>query len=169
MPLPLEVGVEAPEFLSCQGNWNEPIPAVDHNGNEISIKDFEGKCLALFFVTEAREQEHREPVLARLKMMDTFATKYKNANVAFVAAGVDDLGMMRKLVEKAEINFPYIPLQMFSPMGHEYNAFTSNTSAFTYVICDGKIQQSWNMDYPAKYDESHFEEVLAYIATNNLA
>ena len=169
MPLPLEVGVEAPEFLSCQGNWNEPIPAVDHNGNQISIKDFEGKCLALFFVSETKEKEYREQKIAQLKMMDTFATKYKNANVAFVAATVDEVGMMRELVEKAEIDFPYIHLQMFSPMGHEYNAYTNVTSTFTYVICDGKIHQSWNMDYPAKYGESHFEEVLAYIATNNLA
>jgi peroxiredoxin len=169
MPVPLEIGAEAPEFLSCQGNWNEPVPASDQNGNKISIKDFDGKCLVLAFLTEAREESHRQPTLNKLKMIEGFATKYKTANVSLVAAGTDDEGMMLEFVKEAELNFPYIPLNLFSPMAHEYKVYTGVTSAITYVICDGKIHQSWDNNYPKNYDAAHFEEVLAYIEANNLA
>ncbi|MCC3409899.1 MAG: redoxin domain-containing protein [Microcoleus sp. PH2017_10_PVI_O_A] len=169
MPVPLEIGAVAPEFLTCEGNWNTPVPARDQNGNEISIKDFDGKCLVLIFLTEAREEIHRQPTMKLLEMMKGFATKYKNANVSLVAAGADERGMMLELVKEAELNFPYIPLLDASPMGHEYNAYFGVTSAITYAICDGKIHQSWDNNYPKDYDASHFEEVLSYIAANNLA
>jgi hypothetical protein len=48
-------------------------------------------------------------------------------------------------------------------------AYAGVTKAFTYVIADGKIQQGWDQTVPKRFDEAHFQEVLAYIAANNLA
>jgi hypothetical protein len=37
------------------------------------------------------------------------------------------------------------------------------------VIADGKIQERWDQTPPKSFDEGHFQEVLTFIAANNLA
>jgi len=166
----LEVGAEAPEFLLCDEDYRFPKPAVDINGEAISIRDFDKKCLVLMFIGEPREKERINPRIDFLKKLSVFADECKRSGAEFVAAGMNELGMMQECVEKAEINFRYIPCDNHqTPMLHDYKAYAGVTQAFAYVIADGKIQQRWDQTVPKSFDETFFQQVLSYIATNNLA
>src|ERR687886_897932 len=105
-----------------------------------------------------------------LKKLSAFADECKRLGAELVAAGTNELGMLKECVEKAGINFRYIPCNNHDiPMLHNYKAYAGVTQAFTYVIADGKIQERWDQTIPKGFDENHFQEVLAYIAANNLA
>ncbi|WP_373534662.1 peroxiredoxin family protein [Microcoleus sp.] len=170
MPEMLEVGAVAPEFLLCDEDYRYPKSAVDINGEPISIRDFDDKCLILIFIGEPRDRGGIASRVEFLKKLSIFADECKSSGVEIVAAGMNELGMMQECVEKAEITFRYIAADNHqTPMLHDYNAYAGVTSAFTYVVADGKIQERWNQTYPKSFDEAHFQEVLAYIAANNLA
>ena len=166
----LEVGAVAPEFLLCDEDYRFPKPAVDINGKAISIRDFDGKCLVLMFIGEPRERETINPKIDSLKKLSVFADECKRLGAEFVAAGMNELGMMQECVEKAGITFRYVSCDNHeTPMLHDYKAYAGVTRAFTYVIADGKIHQKWDQTFPKNFDEAHFQEVLAYIAANNIA
>jgi hypothetical protein len=166
----LEVGAEAPEFLLCDEDYRFPKPAVDINGQPISIRDFDDKCLVLMFVGEPRERERINPRIDFLKKLSVFADECKSLGAEFVAAGMNELGMMQECVEKAETTFRYISCDNHeTPMLHDYKAYAGVTQAFAYVIADGKIQERWDQTVPKSFDETFFQEVLSYIAANNLA
>jgi hypothetical protein len=166
----LEVGEVAPEFLLCDEDYRFPKPAVDINGKPISIRDFDNKCLILMFIGEPREKEQINPRIDFLKKLSVFADECKRVGVELVAAGLNELGMMQECVDKAEITFRYVSCDNHQiPMLHDYKAYAGVTRAFTYVIADGKIQAKWDQTIPKGFDEAHFQEVLAYIAANNLA
>lgn len=167
----LQVGDIAPEFFSCEGQglYVKPIPAVDSNKEPISIQDFDGKCLVLIFTGEPREKEQVNSKIEFLKQLSAFADKCKKAGAELVTAGMSERGMMQECLDKAEVTFRYVPQNHESPMIHDYKAYSGATQAFTYVIADGKIQQGWDQTHPKDFDENHFQEVLAFIAANNLA
>jgi hypothetical protein len=166
----LEVGAVAPEFLLCDEDYRFPKPAVDINGKPISIRNFDEKCLILMFIGEPRDRDRINPRIDFLKKLSAFADECKRFGVEFVAAGMNELGMMQECVEKAGITFRYISCDNHeTPMLHDYKAYAGVTQAFTYVIADGKIQQGWDQTFPKYFDEAHFQEVLAYVAANNLA
>jgi hypothetical protein len=166
----LEVGAVAPEFLLCDEDYRFPKPAADINGQPISIQDFENKCLVLMFIGEPRERERIDPRIEFLKKLSVFADECKRLGAEFVAAGMNELGMMQECVEKAEITFRYISCDNHeTPMLHDYKAYGGVTRALAYVIADGKIQQRWDQTVPKSFDETFFQEVLSYIAANNLA
>ena len=166
----LEVGAVAPEFLICEEDYTLPKPAVDINGESISIRDFDKKCLVLMFIGEPREIEGINPRIDFLKKLSVFADECKRLGAELVAAGMNELGMMQECVEKAEIPFRYIPCDNHdTPMLHDYKAYAGVTQAFTYVIADGTIQERWDQTVPKRFDEEHFQEVLSYISANNLA
>jgi peroxiredoxin len=166
----LEVGAEAPELLLCDGDYRLKKPAVDIKGEPISIRDFDDKCLILMFIGEPRDRERVNPRIDFLKKLSVFADECKKLGAEFVAAGMNELGMMQECVEKAEITFRYISCDSHeTPILHDYKAYAGVTQAFTYVIADGKIQERWDQTVPKSFDEAHFQEVLAYIAANNLA
>jgi hypothetical protein len=166
----LEVGAVAPEFLLCDEDYRFPKPAVDINGEPISIRDFDDKCLILMFIGEPRERERVNPRIDFLKKLSVFAGECKRLGAEFVAAGMNELGMMKECVEKAEITFRYISCDNHeTPMLHDYKAYAGVTQAFAYVITDGKIQQRWDQTVPKSFDETFLQEVLSYIAENNLA
>jgi hypothetical protein len=170
MPEMLEVGEVAPEFLLCDGDYRLKKPAVDINGEPISIRDFDNKCLILMFIGEPRERDRVDPRIDFLKKLSAFADECKKLGAEFVAAGMNELGMMKECVEKAEITFRYISCDNHdTPVLHDYKAYAGVTRALTYVIADGKIQQGWDQTVPKSFDEAHFQEVQAYIAANNLA
>jgi peroxiredoxin len=170
MPEMLQVGANAPEFLLCDEDYRFPKPAVDINGKSISIQDFDGKCLVLMFIGEARAREEVNPRIDYLKKLSAFADECKKLGVELVAAGMNELEMMHECVEKAGITFRYIPCDNHNtPVLHDYKAYGGHTNPFTYVIVDGKIQQGWDQTPPKSFDEAHFQEVLTYIEANNLA
>jgi peroxiredoxin len=166
----LEIGAVAPEFLLCDEDYRFPKPAVDINAETISIRDFDDKCLVLMFIGEPREKERINPKIDFLKKLSVFADECKRLGAEFVAAGMNELGMMQECVEKAEITFRYISCDNHqTPMLHDYKAYAGVTQAFAYVIADGKIQERWDQTVPKSFDETFFQEVLSYIAANNLA
>jgi hypothetical protein len=166
----LEVGAVAPEFLLCDEDYRFPKPAVDINGQPISIRDFDDKCLVLIFIGEPRERERINPRIDFLKKLSVFADECKKLGAELVAAGMNELGMMQECVEKAEITFRYISCDNHqTPVLHDYKAYAGVTQAFAYVIADGKIQERWDQTVPKFFDETFFQEVLSYIAANNLA
>lgn len=170
MPEMLEVGAVAPEFLLCDGDYRNKKPAVDIDGKPISLRDFDDKCLVLIFVDEPRERDRVNPRIDFLKKLSAFADECKGLGAELVAAGMSERGMMQECVDKAEITFRYIPSDNHeSPILHDYKAYGGGSHPFTYVIADGKIQERWDQTYPKSFDEAHFQEVLAYIAANNLA
>lgn len=167
----LQAGDVAPEFFICQGQgiYAEPIPAVDSNKEPISIRDFDGKCLVLIFISEPGEKERIGARIEFLKQLSAFADKCKELGAELVAAGMNEYGMMQECLDKAEVTFRYVSLDHETPMIHDYKAYSGVTQAFTYAIADGKIQQGWDQTIPKRFDENHFQEVLTYIAANNLA
>ena len=166
----LEVGAVAPEFFICESDYRFPLPAVDINGKSISIRDFDEKCLVLMFIGEPRERESINLRIDFLKKLSAFADECKKSGAELVAAGMNELGMMQECVEKAGINFTYVPCNNHDiPMLHDYKAYAGVTRALTYVIVDGKIQEKWDQTIPKGFNEEHFQEVLSYIAANNLA
>jgi peroxiredoxin len=166
----LEVGAVAPEFLLCEEDYRYPKPAVDINGQSISIRDFDSKCLVLVFIGEPRNRENVNPRIDFLKKLSVFADECKRLGAELVAAGMNELGMMKECVEKAGITFRYISCDNHeTPMLHDYKAYGGVTQAFAYVVADGKIQQRWDQTVPKSFDEMFFQEVLSYIAANNLA
>jgi hypothetical protein len=166
----LEVGAVAPEFLLCDEDYRFPKPGVDINGQPISIRDFDNKCLVLMFVGEPRERERINPRIDFLKKLSVFADECKRLGAEFVAAGMNELGMMQECVEKAGITFRYISCDNHqTPMLHDYKAYVGVTQAFAYVIADGKIQETWDQTVPKSFDETFFQQVLSYIVANNLA
>jgi peroxiredoxin len=166
----LEVGAIAPEFLIGESDYRLPLPAVDINGKSISIRDFDEKCLVLMFIGEARAPEEVNPRIDYLKKISAFADECKRSGAELVAAGMNELGMMQECVDKAGITFRYIPCNNHNiPMLHDYKAYGGRTHPFTYVIADGKIQEKWDQTPPKSFDEGHFQEVLTFIAANNLA
>jgi len=170
MPEMLEVGAVAPEFLLCDEDYRFPKPAVDINGKPISIRDFDDKCLILMFIGEAPAPEEVNPRIDYLKKISAFADECKRSGAELVAAGMNELGMMQECVDKAGITFRYISCNNHNiPMLHDYKAYGGRTHPFTYVIADGKIQQRWDQTPPKSFDEGHFQEVLTFIAANNLA
>ena len=170
MPEMLEVGAVAPEFLLCDEDYRLPKPAVDINGKPISIRDFDDKCLILMFIGEARSPEEVNPRIDYLKRISAFADECKRLGAELVAAGMNELGMMQECVDKAEITFRYVSCDNHeTPMLHDYKAYAGATQAFIYVIADGKIQGKWDQTIPKFFDEAHFQEVLTFIAANNLA
>jgi peroxiredoxin len=170
MPEMLEVGAVAPEFLLCDGDYRLKKPAVDINGEPISIRDFDDKCLVLMFIGEARAAEEVNPRIDYLKRISAFADECKKLGAEFVAIGMNELGMMQECVEKAEITFSYIPCDNHqTPVLHDYKAYGGHINPFTYIIVDGKIQQGWDQTPPKSFDGAHFQEVLTYISANNIA
>jgi len=166
----LEVGAVAPEFLLCDRDYRFPKPAVDINGEPISIRDFDDKCLILIFIGEPREREQVNPRIDSLKKLSVFADECKRLGAELVTAGMNELGMMQECLDKAGITFRYVSCENHEiPMLHDYKAYTGVTQAFTYVIADGKIQGRWDQTVPKSFDEAHFQEVLSFIAANNLA
>jgi len=166
----LEVGAVAPEFLFCEGDYPHKKPAVDINGEPISIRDFDGKCLILMFIGEPRDKERINLKIDSLKKLSVFGDECKSLGAEFVAAGMNELGMMQECVDKAKIAFRYISCDSHAtPMLHDYKAYAGNTQAFTYVIAEGEIKEKWDQTCPKDFDEAHFQEVLSYIAANNLA
>lgn len=169
MPEMLDVGAVAPEFLLCEGDYRLKKPAVDINGEPISIGDFDGKCLVLMFIGQASYPEEVNPRIDYLKKISAFADECKSLGAELVAAGMNDRGLMQECVDKAEITFRYIPGDDKTPILHDYKAYGGHINAFTYVIAGGKIKERWDQTYPKSFDEAHFQEVLSYIAANNLA
>ena len=170
MPEMLEVGAVAPEFLLCEEEYRFPKPAVDINGEPISIRDFDGKCLVLMFIDEARYPEEVNPRIDRLKKISAFANECKSLGVEFVGAGMNERGLLEQCIDKAEVTFRYVVGDNHAtPILHDYKAYGGRTHAFTYVIVDGVIKERWDQTYPKSFDEAHFQEVLSYIAANNLA
>jgi peroxiredoxin len=166
----LEVGAVAPEFFICESDYRFPLPAVDINGKSISIRDFDEKYLVLMFIGEPREREGINPRVDFLKKLSVFADECKRSGAELVAAGMNEYGMMQECVEKAGVTFRYIPCNNHDiPILHDYKAYAGVTRALTYVITDGKIQERWDQTVPKSFDENHFQEVLAFIAANNLA
>lgn len=166
----LEVGAVAPEFLLCDEDYRYPKPAVDINGDFISIRDFDDKCLVLMFIGEARYPEEVNPRIDYLKEISAFADECKSLGAELVAAGMNERGLMQECVDKAEITFRYIPGDNHeTPILHDYKAYGGHINAFTYVIAGGEIKERWDQTYPKIFDEAHFQEVLSYIAANNLA
>lgn len=122
------------------------------------------------FIGEPRARETINPTIDFLKTLSAFADECKRLGAEFVAAGMNELGMMKECVEKAEITFRYISCDNHqTPMLHDYKAYAGVAQAFAYVIADGKIQQKWDQTVPKSFDETFFREVLTYIAANNLA
>ncbi|WP_293158348.1 MULTISPECIES: hypothetical protein [unclassified Microcoleus] len=76
---------------------------------------------------------------------------------------------MLDCLEKAEVTFRFILASHETPVIHDYNGYSGVAKAVTHVIADGKIQQTWDLQYPKYFDENHFQEVLTYITANNLA
>ncbi|MEG4147887.1 hypothetical protein [Microcoleus sp. Pol12B5] len=170
MPEMLEVGAKAPEFLLCDEDYRFPKPAVDINGELISIRDFDEKCLVLMFIDEARLPEEINPKIDSLKKISAFADECKSLGAELVVAGMNELGKMQECIEKAGITFRYIPGDNHqTPILHDYKAYGGRVNRFTYIIADGEIKQRWDQTYPKGFNEEHFQEVLSYIAANNLA
>jgi hypothetical protein len=119
----LQVGAVAPEFLFCDGDYRLKKPAVDINGEPISIRDFDDKCLVLMFIGEPREREQINPRIDFLKKLSVFANECKRLGAEFLASGMNELGMMKECVEKAEITFRYISCDNHdTPVLHDYKA-----------------------------------------------
>lgn len=117
-----------------------------------------------------RGRERVNPRIDFLKKLSVFADECKRLGAEFVAAGLNELGMMKECVDKAEITFRYISCDNHqTPVLHDYKAYAGVTRALAYVIADGKIQQKWDQTIPKFYDETFFQEVLSYMAANNLA
>ena len=164
----LEVGAAAPEILLCDGDYRFPKPAVDINGEPISIRDFDKKSLVLMFIGEPRARENINPRIDFLKKLSVFADDCKRAGAELVTAGMNELGMMQECVEKAGITFRYVPCDNHdTPVLHDYKAYAGVTRALTYVISDGKIQKSWDQTTPKDFDDEHFQEVLSFTLANN--
>lgn len=127
----LEVGMEAPDFL-----------VNDHNGNRVTLKDFRGKKVILWFFPKA---DTPGCTLEGQGFRDAF-NQFKEKNTVILGVSLDNEADNKAFAEK--YNFPY---PLLCDVGREislaYHAISSKddqyASRITYVIDEnGKIAEA---------------------------
>ncbi|MDZ8188118.1 MAG: peroxiredoxin [Nostoc sp. ChiSLP02] len=141
--MPLAVGTDAPAFT-----------AKDTNGNTVSLSDFAGKTVVLYFYP-------KDDTPGCTKQACSFRdaqSKYQNKDVVVLGVSADDEGSHQAFTQKYNLNFPLLAdtdkslIKAFDVDGGGY------AKRVTYVIGpDGKIT---HVDASVN-TSTHAEDVLA--------
>ena len=146
----LEVGAKAPEFNT-----------VDQNGKKVSLKDFKGKRVILYFYPKDDTPGcTKEACAFRDKFPD-----FRKLKVDILGVSVDDEKSHKKFVEKYELPFTLLVdtdkkiVESYGVWGEKslYGKKYMGTNRVTYLIDEtGHISAV----FPKVKPESHAEELL---------
>ncbi len=149
----LEVGATAPGFKS-----------IDQNGEPISLAEFKGKKVVLYFYPKDDTPGCTKEACA---FRDSFP-KFKKLNVEVLGVSVDDQKKHKKFAEKFDLPFRLVVddekkiVQDYGVWGEKsmYGKKYFGTNRVTYLIDEtGKIEHV----FPKVKPETHAEEILALL------
>ncbi len=149
----LEVGATAPGFKS-----------IDQNGEPISLAEFKGKKVVLYFYPKDDTPGCTKEACA---FRDNFP-KFKKLNVEVLGVSVDDQKKHQKFAEKFDLPFRLVVddekkiVQDYGVWGEKsmYGKKYFGTNRVTYLIDEnGKIEHV----FPKVKPETHAEEILALL------
>ncbi|KER09714.1 MAG: peroxiredoxin [[Candidatus Thermochlorobacteriaceae] bacterium GBChlB] len=149
----LEVGATAPGFKS-----------IDQNGEPISLTEFKGKKVVLYFYPKDDTPGCTKEACA---FRDNFP-KFKKLNVEVLGVSVDDQKKHQKFAEKFDLPFRLVVddekkiVQDYGVWGEKsmYGKKYFGTNRVTYLIDEtGKIEHV----FPKVKPETHAEEILALL------
>jgi peroxiredoxin Q/BCP len=149
----LDVGATAPGFKS-----------VDQNGEPISLAEFKGKKVVLYFYPKDDTPGCTKEACA---FRDNFP-KFKKLNVEVLGVSVDDQKKHKKFAEKFDLPFRLVVddekkiVQDYGVWGEKsmYGKKYFGTNRVTYLIDEnGKIEHV----FPKVKPETHAEEILALL------
>jgi peroxiredoxin Q/BCP len=151
----LEVGEKAPAFQT-----------TDQDGDEVSLRDFKGKKVVLYFYP-------KDDTPGCTKEACSFRdgwSKFRRKGVAVLGVSVDDEKSHRKFAEKFSLPFPLLAdtekeiVKAYGVWGEKsmYGRKYMGTHRVTYLVNEkGKIAAVW----PKVKPENHADEVLAAAST----
>jgi thioredoxin-dependent peroxiredoxin len=146
----LEIGAKAPAFKT-----------IDQNGEKISLSDFKGKKVVLYFYPKDDTPGCTKEACA---FRDNFP-KFKKLNTEVLGVSVDDEKKHKKFAEKYELPFRLLVddekkiVQDYGVWGEKsmYGKKYFGTNRVTYLIDEnGKIEHV----FPKVKPEKHAEEIL---------
>ncbi len=149
----LDVGATAPGFKS-----------IDQNGEPISLAEFKGKKVVLYFYPKDDTPGCTKEACA---FRDNFP-KFKKLNVEVLGVSVDDQKKHKKFAEKFDLPFRLVVddekkiVQDYGVWGEKsmYGKKYFGTNRVTYLIDEnGKIEHV----FPKVKPETHAEEILALL------
>ena len=150
----LEVGDKAPAFQT-----------TDQDGDEVSLRDFKGKKLVLYFYP-------KDDTPGCTKEACSFRdgwSKFRRKGVAVLGVSVDDEKSHRKFADKFSLPFPLLAdtdkeiVKAYGVWGEKsmYGRKYMGTHRVTYLVDEkGKIAAVW----PKVKPDAHADEVLAAVA-----
>ena len=151
----LEVGDKAPAFKT-----------TDQDGDEVSLRDFKGKKVVLYFYP-------KDDTPGCTKEACSFRdgwSKFRRKGVAVLGVSVDDEKSHRKFADKFSLPFPLLAdtereiVKAYGVWGEKsmYGRKYMGTHRVTYLVNEkGKIAAVW----PKVKPENHADEVLAAAST----
>ena len=149
----LEVGDKAPAFRT-----------TDQDGDEVSLRDFKGKKVVLYFYP-------KDDTPGCTKEACSFRdgwSKFRRKGVAVLGVSVDDEKSHRKFADKFSLPFPLLAdtdkeiVKAYGVWGEKsmYGRKYMGTHRVTYLIDEkGKIAAVW----PKVKPDAHADEVLAAV------
>jgi thioredoxin-dependent peroxiredoxin len=149
----LEVGTAAPEFKT-----------VDQNGNSISLSDYRGKKVVLYFYPKDSTPGCTKEACA---FRDNYL-KFKSLNIEVLGVSTDSQKSHRSFADKYELPFTLLAdtdkkiVESYGVWGEKslYGKKYMGTNRVTYLIDDnGRIAAV----FPKVKPESHADEILATI------
>jgi thioredoxin-dependent peroxiredoxin len=151
----LEVGDKAPAFRT-----------TDQDGDEVSLRDFKGKKVVLYFYP-------KDDTPGCTKEACSFRdgwSKFRRKGVAVLGVSVDDEKSHRKFADKFSLPFPLLAdtdreiVKAYGVWGEKsmYGRKYMGTHRVTYLIDEkGKIVAVW----PKVKPDAHADEVLAAVGS----
>ncbi len=152
----LEVGMQAPNFKT-----------VDQNGELVTLEQFRGKKVILYFYPKDDTPGCTKEACA---FRDNFE-KFKKINVEVLGVSVDDEKKHKKFAEKYNLPFRLLAdtekkiVQDYGVWGEKslYGKKYMGTNRVTYLIDEnGKIEKV----FPKVKPETHAEELLQVLSNN---
>jgi peroxiredoxin Q/BCP len=144
--MPLSVGAEAPNFT-----------AKDTNGNTVSLSDYKGKTVVLYFYPKDDTPGCTKEACS---FRDNY-TQYQDKDIAVFGVSKDDEASHQAFTQKFNLPFPLL----VDTSGEIIKAYDVDGGGYakrvTYVIDgDGKISKV----YSSVNTETHATDILADIA-----
>ena len=130
----LNIGADAPDFTS-----------IDQNGNSLSLSDFKGKKIALYFYPE---DDTPGCTLQACNVRDNIQA-LKDKNIVILGVSIDGQDSHHRFSEKFQLNFPLVVdtdkniVNAYKVYGEKnlYGNITIGTYRVTYLIDEnGKIK-----------------------------
>jgi peroxiredoxin Q/BCP len=153
----LKKGDKAPDFKG-----------VDQNGENISLKDFKGKKLIIFFYPQDNTPTCTNEAC---NLRDNFSA-LKKKGFAIIGVSPDDEKKHQKFIQKFDLPFPLIA-DVDLKMIKAYDVW--GTKKFMGRIYDGLVRTTFVIDEKGKIElvitkvdsKNHSEQILAELSINN--